>query len=211
MADLFSSQQASQQELAPGLSLFKGLACGSVLMPLIQEIIQQAPLRHMMTPMGYATKVAMSNCGPYGWVSDQHGYRYSAIDPQSRKPWPAMPEAFLTLATEAAHKAGIIEPFSPDACLINRYDVGMSLGRHQDKDEADFNWPIVSVSLGLSATFQASQKRTGKTHDILLEDGDVLVLHGPARLYYHGIKSVKADPLHARVQHRFNLTLRKAK
>ncbi len=214
MADLFSNQHPLQhplkQEIAPGLTLIKGLVSDNEFVPLIQKIIEHAPLRHMMTPMGHASKVAMSNCGPFGWVSDQLGYRYSARDPMAESPWPQMPESFLRLAQQAAHLAGI-EHFVPDAGLINYYEIGVGMGKHQDVDETDFHWPIVSVSLGLSAVFQVSgDKRTGKNINILLENCDVLVIHGPARRFFHGIRALKADPLQPNLTHRYNLTLRKA-
>lgn len=85
-------------------------------------------------------------------MSDRTGYRYTAIDPETRQPWPPMPDAFVDLALRAADKAGYAN-FRPDACLINRYGPGAKLSLHQDKDELDFNAPIVSVSLGLPATF----------------------------------------------------------
>ena len=210
MADLFSHQQPSQQEIAPGFTLLKGLVNGAEFTPLIQHIIKLAPVRHMMTPMGHASKVAMSNCGPMGWVSDQQGYRYSPCDPITQLPWPNLPKPFSKLAQRAAKLVGIND-FTPDACLINHYEIGVGMGKHQDIEEADFRWPIVSVSLGLSAIFQVSgAKRTGNNINILLEDGDVLVIHGQARRFYHGIRALKVDPLQPTLAHRYNLTLRKA-
>ncbi len=214
MSDLFSNLQHhspdSPQILAPGLTLIKGLAAKFRLMQHIQHITKKAPFRHMMTPMGHPTKVAMSNCGPLGWVSSQQGYGYSAFDPLSSSSWPAMPTDFKSLAHEAASIAGI-QDFQTDSCLINQYHIGDSLGRHQDKDEANFNWPIVSVSLGLDAVFQIFSKQgSTKPHNILLQDGDVLVMHGPARLCFHGIKAIKADALQPNLQHRYNLTFRRA-
>ena len=214
MSDLFSHLHHhtpdTPQVLAPGLTLIKGLASQYPLMQHIQYITSQAPLRHMMTPMGYPTKVAMSNCGPFGWVSSQHGYGYQASDPVSNFPWPTMPEDFKTLACKAAKIAGI-QDFKTNACLINQHQIGDTLGSHQDKDEANFNWPIVSVSLGLNAVFQVfGEQRSGKPMDILLQDGDVLVIHGPARLCFHGVKAIKADVLQPNLQHRYNLTFRRA-
>ena len=106
----------------------------------------------MTTPRGLRMSVAMTNCGDAGWLSDRRGYRYDAIDPQTHRPWPAMPDVFAGLARRAASAAGF-EGFAPDACLINRYEPGTRLTLHQDRDEQDFAAPIVSVSLGLPATF----------------------------------------------------------
>ena len=241
MSDLFSQSTAphistdstpTTEILAPGIVLIKGILQSSAYLKHIQDIVRQAPLRHMMTPMGYPTKIAMTNCGPYGWVSSLQGYQYSPTDPITNLPWPSMPLPFIKLAKLAAQLAGISD-FTPDACLINQYEIGHSLGRHQDKDEADFNWPIVSVSLGLQAVFQVfpapdknpnnhslrnlpnnsqpSKSLAQKQHNILLQDGDVLVLHGPARLRHHAVKTIKADLLQPNLQHRYNLTFRKAR
>lgn len=222
MSDLFSQPNAldeapTTQELGPGITLIKGLVPSSLTLKHIQEIIGQAPLRHMMTPMGHTTKISMTNCGDYGWVSSLHGYTYSPTDPLSHQPWPEIPQALAKLAHQAALLAGI-DHFIPDACLVNQYEVGQSLGRHQDKDEADFNWPIVSFSIGLQAIFQvfattqnSGHAKSSQTQNILLQDGDALVVHGPARLRHHGIKTVKADLLQPNLQYRYNLTFRKAR
>ncbi len=106
----------------------------------------------MMTPGGFTMSVAMTNCGKAGWVTDRRGYRYAEIDPLSEKRWPAMPKLFADLAARAAAAAGFAD-FAPDACLVNRYEPGARMSLHQDKDEHDFAQPIVSISLGLPATF----------------------------------------------------------
>ena len=218
MSDLFSQPfTPSIETLAPGIVLIKGLVDSPVFLNLIQNIINQAPLRHMMTPMGHPTKVAMSNCGPLGWVSSLKGYDYSPTDPISNLRWPTMPHKFIELAQQAANLTGLTH-FLPDACLINQYEIGHNLGRHQDKDEADFQWPIVSVSIGLPAVFQIfpsspenNSNRSKKAQNILLQDGDILVLHGPARLRHHAIKTIKPDLLQPNLKYRYNLTFRKAR
>jgi alkylated DNA repair protein (DNA oxidative demethylase) len=213
--DLFELDAASeprQQHLAPGAVLLRGLA-GAVSAALaadLQQVLAQAPFRHMVTPGGLSMSVAMTNCGAYGWVSDRTGYRYDPIDPESGKPWPRMPESFLRLAREAA-AAGGFEGFAPDACLINRYQTGAKLSLHQDKDERDFSQPIVSVSLGVPAIFLfGGSKRAGKTLRVPVQHGDVLVWGGPARLNYHGVLPIKAAHHPFAGAHRINLTLRRA-
>jgi DNA oxidative demethylase len=155
--------------------------------------------------------VAMTNCGGYGWVTDRSGYRYDGIDPESGKPWPAMPPVFCNLAREAAEEAGFAG-FSPDACLINCYEVGAKMSLHQDKDEQDFGAPIVSVSLGLPAVFLfGGLKRTDKPRRFRLEHRDVVVWGGAARLFFHGVAPL-ADDNHAVMgRQRINLTFRKAR
>ena len=164
----------------------------------------------MVTPGGFRMSVAMSNCGALGWVSDRSGYRYDPIDPDSGLPWPAMPLAFRALATAAAAAAGF-DGFDPDACLVNRYEPGAKLSLHQDADERDFTQPIVSVSLGLPATFLfGGARRADKALRIALVHGDVVVWGGPARKHYHGVLPLKAmEPARLGMQ-RVNLTFRKA-
>ncbi len=210
MADLLS-RLPHKQEIAPGLTLFKAWVNGDDFTRAIEQIIKLAPLRNMMTPMGHASKVAMSNCGPLGWVSCIQGYQYSSTDPLSGKPWPSLPRHFSKLAQHLAQEVGI-NHFYPDACLINKYEIGVGMGKHQDRDELNFHWPIVSLSLGLPAIFQVSgNQRNGKNINMLLEDGDVLVIHGPARRFFHGIRPLKIDPLQPTLHHRYNLTFRRAK
>ena len=179
-------------------------------MAALQDLTAAAPFRHMVTPGGYRMSVAMSNCGPLGWVTDPTGYRYDARDPVTLRPWPAMPETFLRLADAAAAAAGFAD-FVPDACLINRYEPGAKLSLHQDKDERDFKQPIVSVSLGIPAVFLfGGLKRADRTERITVTHGDVVVWGGPARLRYHGVMPLK-DAQHVLLgQQRINLTLRKA-
>jgi len=172
--------------------------------------MRRAPLRHMVTSRGFHMSVAMTNAGPRGWVSDRRGYRYSAVDPETQQPWPDLPAALRTLAQSAALAAGFPD-FQPDACLINRYVPGARMSLHQDRDEADFSQPIVSVSLGLPATFQlGGLQRQDKTQRISLEHGDVLVWGGPARLRFHGVLPLKAGVHPLLGEQRINLTFRRA-
>ncbi|CDG84277.1 DNA oxidative demethylase AlkB [Janthinobacterium agaricidamnosum] len=180
------------------------------LMPAIDEIVAAAPLRHMVTPGGFRMSVALTNCGALGWTSDRRGYRYSSTDPASGQPWPAMPALFLELAQAAAAEAGFAA-FTPDACLINRYGAGAKMTLHQDKDEHDFNAPIVSVSLGIPAMFLfGGFARSDKTLKVPLFHGDVVVWGGPDRLRYHGILPIKEERHALTGDSRINFTFRKA-
>jgi DNA oxidative demethylase len=199
-------------ELAPGAFLLRGFALEdeSALLIGLREVTSAAPFRNMVTPGGYRMSVAMTNCGPLGWITDRRGYRYDAIDPETGERWPEMPAAFRKLAETAAAEAGFAN-FRPDACLINRYEAGTKLSLHQDKDERDFKRPIVSVSLGIAAVFLFGGKARGdKTMRVPLQHGDVVVWGGAARLRYHGVMELKAaeHPLLGRM--RVNLTFRKA-
>lgn len=195
-----------------GVSLFRALALPqeAALLADVERVLVTAPLRHMMTPSGFAMSVAMSNCGALGWVTDRHGYRYDAVDPLTQQPWPTIPASFAALSQQAAALAGYPD-FIADACLINRYQVGARMGLHQDKNEQDFNQPIVSVSLGLTATFQfGGLKRSDKVLSLPLYHGDVVVWGGAARLRYHGVLPLKAGMHPALGESRINLTFRKA-
>lgn len=180
-------------------------------MDAIASIARMAPFRQMVTRGGSAMSVAMTNCGEVGWVSDRRGYRYDPRDPETGTPWPPMPGSFLEIAQEAA-AAGGFAGFRPDACLINRYRPGARMGLHQDKDEQDFQQPIVSVSLGLPAVFLfGGTTRKERPRRIPLENGDVVVFGGPARLVYHGIAPLPEPNLLEPYEYRFNLTFRKAR
>jgi alkylated DNA repair protein (DNA oxidative demethylase) len=175
----------------------------------IARIAETAPFRHLTVPGGHIMSVAMTNCGRVGWVSDRRGYRYDPIDPDTSSHWPAMPKRFLDLAARAAAEGGFPN-YDPDACLINRYAAGAKLGLHQDRDEQDQWAPIVSVSLGLPATFLwGGRKRNDPVRRFHLESGDIVVWGGPARFVYHGVSPLKPGdhPLTGGV--RLNLTFRK--
>jgi DNA oxidative demethylase len=196
--------------LEPGISLLRRFADTAALCAAIHEVAANSPFRHLTTPGGGTMSVAMTNCGPLGWVSDRKGYRYAAVDPLTDAPWPTMPAVFAELARAAAAKAGF-DKFAPDACLINRYEAGARMGAHRDADEADFAQPIVSVSIGLPAQFVFyGLERGGKGSVQLLEDGDVLVWGGPARLRYHAVRPVKSGTHALTGTLRFNLTFRSA-
>lgn len=212
--DLFAAlQQGERQSLGDGACVLRGfaLAAEAEISAALNDITRQAPFRHMITPGGFRMSVAMSNCGVYGWVSDRSGYRYDVIDPESGQAWPHMPNALMTLAQNAARSAGFGQ-FAPDACLINRYEPGARLSLHQDKNERDFNAPIVSVSLGTPAVFLfGGLRRADKCLRVALEHGDVAVWGGPARLRYHGVLALKENLHPFAGRHRINLTFRQAR
>jgi alkylated DNA repair protein (DNA oxidative demethylase) len=215
-ADLFDSLSDVRpvpERIADGAMLLRGFArpIEHDLIAALRDIAAQTPFRHMVTPGGHQMSVAMTNCGNAGWITDRSGYRYDAIDPESGKPWPAMPSAFRALAGRAAAEAGF-DGFSPDACLINRYQAGARMSLHQDKDERDFENPIVSVSLGLPAIFLfGGLKRADKPRRYRLEHGDIVVWGGPSRLFFHGVAPL-ADGEHPVMgPQRLNLTFRKIK
>src|SRR5580704_10262043 len=196
--------------LSYGTAILNGFALEmeAALIADIRACAEVSPFRHMVTPGGFRMSVALTNCGALGWITDRRGYRYSDIDPGSGIPWPAMPASFLELAKAAANAAGF-SSFQPDACLMNRYEPGARLTLHQDKNEKDFSQPIVSVSLGLPATFLlGSLTRSDTPRRIRVEHGDIAVWGGPARLIYHGVAPLREGIHPLTGPHPINLTFR---
>jgi DNA oxidative demethylase len=213
-ADLFAclpGVRASREQMAEGAVLLRGFVGDSEaeLIAALRGIVAAAPFRRMVTPGGHQMSVAMTNCGSAGWVTDRTGYRYSPDDPETGKPWPAMPPLLRDLADRAAMRAGFAG-FAPDVCLINRYVPGAKMSLHQDKDELDFGAPIVSVSLGLPAIFMfGGLKRSDKPRRFRLEHGDVVAWGGPSRLFYHGVAPLAEGDHPVMGPQRVNLTFRK--
>ncbi len=213
--DLFAddaSVHPATQELASGAYLLRGFALqqAPLLLQEVKQVLASAPLRNLITPGGLKMSVAMSNCGQVGWHADRDGYRYQKLDPLSNQAWPAMPAALQSLAAQAALAAGYPN-FAPDACLNNQYVPGSRLSLHQDKDELRLEAPIVSVSLGLPATFLfGGLRRSDKAYKIALQHGDVVVWGKASRLVFHGIAPLQdgEHPLTGRC--RINLTFRRA-
>ncbi len=172
----------------------------------LRPILKAAPLFHPTTPSGKKMSVRMTSAGDLGWVSDAAGYRYQANHPKGGV-WPAIPGEVLAIWRDltGADRA-------PDCCLINYYGEGTKMGLHQDKDEADFSWPVVSVSLGDDALFRiGNTTRGGKTESIWLGSGDVVIMGGPARLAYHGVDRIRFGSSRLLPKGgRINLTLRVA-
>lgn len=213
--DLFSSvkNEVWQETISPGAVVLRQFATDIApdILHTLEELTASAPLRQMQTPGGGKMSAAISACGDYGWVSDRRGYRYSAVDPTTEQAWPVMPALLSNLAVQAADAAGYAD-YCPDVCLINCYETGAKMGLHQDKDELDFSAPIVSVSLGVPATFQfGGKKRTDKPVKIPLQHGDVVVWGGEARLNFHGVLTVRKAFHPLTGNQRFNLTFRKVR
>ena len=214
MSGLFASQsQGARTDLAAQACVLHGfaLSCVDALLADVERIAAAAPFRHLVTPGGHVMQVAMTNCGTFGWCSDRRGYRYDAIDPHTGQPWPPLPLAFLQVAANAANAAGFAG-YVPDACLINRYLPGTRLSLHQDRDEDDRVAPIVSVSLGLPATFLfGGFARSDKTLRVPLTHGDVVVWGGVDRMRFHGVLPIKPGRHAVLGEQRINLTFRKVR
>ncbi|SHJ86386.1 alkylated DNA repair protein (DNA oxidative demethylase) [Ruegeria lacuscaerulensis ITI-1157] len=192
-----------------GFDIRKGHLDGGAQQQLIdalRPVLKAAPLFHPSTASGRRMSVRMTSAGPLGWVSDGRGYRYQGAHPKGM-PWPDIPQPILTIWHEVT---GLDR--DPDCCLINYYGEGAKMGLHQDRDEADFSWPVVSISLGDDALFRiGNTTRGGKTESVWLNSGDVVIMGGPARLTYHGIDRIRFGSSRLLPKGgRINLTLRVA-
>ena len=181
----------------------------------IAALAEKAPFyRPVMPRTGRPFSITMTNCGELGWVSDKAGYRYQPAHPETGAPWPAMPAAVQGVWNAVAPEAP-----TPECCLVNWYGAEKArMGLHQDRDEADFTAPVVSISLGDPARFRiGGTTRKGKTHSLMLNSGDVMLLSGPSRLAFHGIDRVRFGATDLLAENgfagggRLNLTLRRVR
>ncbi len=172
-----------------GFAVFKGFldaATQSALVEDLRTVAQAAPMRAPVTPGGKQMSVRMTSAGRVGWVSDRRGYRYELLQPGGEA-WPTIPDRILRLWRDVT---GLARP--PDCCLVNYYGEGARMGLHQDRDEGDFSWPVVSVSLGDDGLFRmGGPARGGKTESLWLNSGDVVVMQGDARLAFHGVDRIR--------------------
>ncbi|CAM5188377.1 alkylated DNA repair dioxygenase [Bosea thiooxidans] len=196
--------------VAPGVVHWPGRlapAEQAALLAELRAVARKAPFfQPRMPKTGKPFSVRMTNCGPLGWVSDERGYRYQPLHPETGEPWPLMPAPLLALWEELAGY-----PHPPEACLVNFYAAGAKMGLHQDRDEQEFDAPVLSVSLGDAALFRiGGTERGGKTVSLKLASGDVLLFGGEARLAYHGIDRILAGSSTLLPEGgRINLTLRR--
>lgn len=195
---------------ATGFRLFPGKLSPAAQGELAAEVLTRAvgaPFVRQVTPGGQPMSVETTSFGALGWTTDRLGYRYEPVHPTTGQPWPAIPQALLDLWAELADPR-----VPPDACLVNLYRGEARMGLHQDRDEADFGFPVLSVSLGDTAVFRLGGKaRKDPTTSLKLASGDVCLLAGDARLFHHGVDRILAGS--SRLVPgggRINLTLRRA-
>ncbi|OZB19957.1 MAG: alkylated DNA repair dioxygenase [Rhodobacterales bacterium 34-62-10] len=190
-----------------GIDIFQGLLDPQEQVALVDDlraVIRAAPLFAPVTARGKAMSVRMTSAGRLGWVSDRGGYRYQDRHPDGMA-WPEIPARVLDL-----WRALVSNTRLPDCCLINFYGEGARMGLHQDRDEVDFTWPVLSVSLGDEGLFRVGGiERGGPTSSVWLRSGDVLRMGGEARLAYHGVDRIRFGSSRLLPRGgRINLTLR---
>ncbi|MGC1502599.1 MAG: alpha-ketoglutarate-dependent dioxygenase AlkB [Sulfitobacter sp.] len=195
------------QLLLRGFVIHKSFLDGAAqqaVVKAVRGVVKSAPMFRPDTPFGKQMSVRMTAAGKYGWYSDKTGYRYVASHPDGTD-WPAIPPEVLNIWDQVT---GLRR--QPECCLVNYYAPDARMGMHQDRDEADFQWPVVSVSLGDDALFRiGNTTRGGKTESIWLQSGDVVVMGGDARLTYHGVDRLRAGSSSLLPKGgRINLTLR---
>lgn len=196
--------------VAPGVFHWPGYlgpGAQAALVTDLRAVAAQAPFfQPRMPKTGKPFSVRMTNCGRLGWVSDETGYRYQPHHPVTGEPWPLMPGVLMQAWRDLAGY-----PHDPEACLVNFYASDARMGLHQDRDEQDFDAPVLSLSLGDTAVFRiGGTQRGGKTVSLKLASGDALLFGGEARLAYHGIDRILAGSSALLPQGgRINLTLRR--
>lgn len=172
-----------------GFEIYKGYLAGAAQARLVEEIraiVRAAPLFSPVTPRGKPMSVRMTAAGDFGWITDRHGYRYQRHHPDGQS-WPAIPGSVLDIWHALS---GVSR--DPECCLINYYGEDARMGLHQDKDEAQFDYPVLSISLGDDGLFRmGGSVRAAKTQSVWLESGDVVVMGGAARLAYHGVDRIR--------------------
>ncbi|QBF34085.1 alpha-ketoglutarate-dependent dioxygenase AlkB [Thalassococcus sp. S3] len=183
---------------------FLGVEAQRGMLEDIRAVVRAAPFFSPMTPYGKPMSVRITAAGQYGWFSDKTGYRYVETHPAGT-PWPKIPASIRAVWDSVS---GVER--APECCLINYYGEGTKMGLHQDRDEADFAWPVVSISLGDEGLFRiGNTTRGGKTESVWLHSGDVMVMGGPARLTYHGVDRIRFGSSRLLPKGgRLNLTLR---
>ena len=175
-----------------GFEIHKGHldpAAQAEMLEAVRGIVRAAPLFHPTTSRGQQMSVRMTSAGDAGWISERKGYRYETRHPNGM-PWPPIPDPIRAVWTAISGSEA-----RPTSCLVNFYAEGARMGLHQDRDEEQFDAPVVSASLGAPGLFRmGGTERSDPTSSIWLESGDCVVMGGPARLAFHGIDRIKPGP-----------------
>jgi DNA oxidative demethylase len=205
------SEISNYHDLGDGIRHYTGYLDTEAQKAMVEDVLARAEGHWLspVTPRGQPFSVRQMNFGPLGWISDRAGYRYEATHPRTARPWPDMPQVMQDLWADLLPDAP-----PPQSCLVNHYQDKAKMGLHRDADEEDQETPILSVSLGAPARFRiGGAKRGGPTRSVILQTGDVIILSGPSRRFYHGIdRLLPADDLFAPdlgFEGRLNLTLRR--
>jgi alkylated DNA repair protein (DNA oxidative demethylase) len=198
---------SGMREEVRGFVIHRGVLGCEAQRAMLEDLrpgLQAAPFVRPVTPGGRPMSVRMSAAGRLGWVTDRQGYRYAPRHPLGMD-WPPIPDSVLAVWRALTGLERL-----PDCCLINHYAPDARMGLHQDRDEGDFTFPVVSISLGAAALFRmGGTARADGTESRWLNSGDVVVMGGAARLAWHGVDRIRGGSSTLLADGgRMNLTLR---
>ena len=152
----------------------------------ISRIIKLYPFYNPRIPrFNRPFKMKITSAGLWGWNSDKNGYGYISKHPITKLRWPKIPNTLISIWRKYSG-----EKILPNSCLFNLYNYPDSkLGLHQDKDENNFSFPVLSISIGNSAIFKYGETKKN-LNKIILDSGTIVLMGGDSRLYYHGISKI---------------------
>jgi alkylated DNA repair protein (DNA oxidative demethylase) len=149
----------------------------------VRALVKAAPLMRP-TAGGRDMSVRITNAGPWGWVADQQGYRYTDRHPVTGQPWPPIPERWAIVAAEM----GYLHAW--DCAHVVWYEPGAALGWHRDKTEHSRTGAILTFSLGDPAIWCVRANEEAEETRCTLNSGAVVLLYGETRDYLHRIAKV---------------------
>ena len=105
-----------------------------------------------------------------------------------------MPLSILDMAESVADASGY-RNMKAEAVIVNYYQATSTMGGHQNDAEETMEYPVISVSLGLSCVFLigGASSRSEDAVGIILRSGDVMVMGGRCRLCYHGVSHIISE------------------
>jgi alkylated DNA repair protein alkB family protein 1 len=117
----------------------------------------------------------------YDWTSKEYDFSRSPV------PFPSNLAAYSSSLTQSAG----LGPSRPEAGIVNFYQPGDTLTGHVDRSEPNMQVPLVSMSLGAPCIFLVGGRgRDEEVLPVLLRGGDVVIMAGEARYFYHGVPRI---------------------
>ncbi|MFL6284484.1 MAG: alpha-ketoglutarate-dependent dioxygenase AlkB [Pyrinomonadaceae bacterium] len=160
----------------------------------LRDVVRAAPLFTPVKPYGSAFRYKVTNCGEFGWTSEEvAGYRFIRRHPKGQE-WPPIPQSVLDAGARAALEAGFTH-YSPNSCLLSFYEPGLGGNGPQRENTLgeDESVPVVMLGLGASCELGiGGLDFKDPLQHIDFNSGDALLLAGPGRGLYNEIRSVTA-------------------